>query len=362
MSRSDHPTVSSRAGKSGMPPGSLVHVGIPKSEKSVINAAVYCAADLTEKHETTLSEALALRSDCGESSGKNLWINIDGLGDLAVLRDLGAAFAIHPLVLEDISNPSQRPKTEQYENYTFFVLRSYVATSKNGLESEQVSLILGKDFLLTIQEKKGDAFANISERLRNDNSRIRSKPVDYLAYTVLDCVVDGYFSILESFGSSLEDVETKIVEAPDQSSLKKLYSLKRKALELRRSIWPVRELLANLDRSDSLFVSASTRIYLRDVYSHVIEVIDTLEIYRETLSGLLDVYLSSLSNRMNEVMKVLTVITTIFMPLTFIAGVYGMNFDFMPELKSVYGYPAVLAVMLLIALLMFRAFKRKRWI
>lgn len=362
MSNSLPKSVPTRAGKSGMPPGSVVHVGTPKSDNSIINVTIYDSLEIDEKHGITCESAISTISQVDKSTGKYIWINIDGLGDLEIIKQIGDAFSIHPLVLEDISNPTQRPKAEHYDNYSFLVLRAYTAKSQNEIESEQVSIILGHNFLITIQEKEGDAFAPLSKKLRNPNSRLRSSTPDYLAYSVLDSIVDGYFSVLEVFGANLEKIETIIVESPNQKSLKRLYHNKRQALELRRAIWPVRELLTNLDRSDSKFVASSTKVYLRDVYSHVIEIIDTLEIYRETLSGLLDVYLSSLSNRLNEVMKVLTVITTIFMPLTFIAGIYGMNFENMPELKSIYGYPAVLVAMFTIALLMFTAFRRKRWI
>lgn len=349
--------VKSRADKAGMPAGTIVHVGKPKAAHSVVNAALFNATEFTEKQNTTIGEAIAMRTP-----GKNLWINIDGLGKLEILKELGSAFGIHPLVLEDVSNPEQRPKAEHYDNYTFLVMRAAACNQHGAIDSEQVSLILGNDFLITIQEKIGDAFAVISERLRNSGARIRASSLDFLAYTILDCLVDSYFGVLEIFGGKLEEIETQIVETPSQKSLKQLYQHKRKILNLRRAIWPLRELLANLDRSESKFVSANTKLYLRDVYSHVIELIDTVEIYREMLSGLLDVYLSSLSNRLNEVMKVLTVITTIFMPLTFIAGIYGMNFEHMPELRWEYGYPIVIGLMTAIGGLMFVAFKRKGWI
>jgi magnesium transporter len=355
-------SVPTRAGKSGMPPGSVVHVGNPKSTTSIINAALYSNSEFFALTDTSIEEAIKLALQADPQSGKYAWINIDGLGNLSLLQQLGEAFSIHPLVLEDISNTSQRPKAEHYENYSFIVLRSYTISAKHSIESEQVSVILGDRVLITIQEKAGDAFYKISERLKNPETRLRINAPDYLAYTVLDTVVDGYFSVLELFGSRLEDIEAEIVESPNDKSLKQLYREKRLALELRRSIWPVRELLLGLERSDSKFVSANIRLFLRDVYSHVVECIDTLEIYREMLSGLLDIYLSSQSNRLNEVMKVLTVITTIFMPLTFIAGVYGMNFENMPELSSTWGYPLVMLAMLAIGLSMYIAFCRKKWI
>lgn len=355
-------SVPTRAGKSGMPPGAVVHVGSPKSNKSVINVVVYSSSEIVEKIDTNLPEAIALVHSNYNTPEKFAWINIDGLGNLEVLKELGSAFSIHPLVLEDISNPNQRPRVEHYETFTFIVLRSYLITVKKRIESEQVSLILGQNFLITIQEKSGDAFIKISERLQHPESRLRSGTPDYLAYSVLDSVVDGYFSVLEQLGGVLESLENEIVEKPSEKSLKSLYINKRFALELRRSIWPVRELLSNLDRSDSRFILPTTKLYLRDVYSHIVEAIDTLEIYREMLSGLLDVYLSSQSNRLNEVMKVLTVITTIFMPLSLITGIYGMNFEFMPELKSSYGYPAVMILIVAIAVTMYAYFKRKGWV
>ncbi len=291
------------------------------------------------------------------------WINVDGLSDTQLIEALTTRFGIHPLVLEDVTNLDQRPKLEDYGDYLFAVLKMLTFDDETGkLLSEQVSVILGDRFVISIQEHVGDVFGPVRERLRTGKGKLRKMGGDALAYSLLDAVVDGYFTILEKSGERVEALEEELVTSPTRETLHALHDQKRELLFLRRSIWPMRELIGNLERRESPLVTEPLAPYLRDLYDHAVQVLETVESLRETLSGLLDIYLSSLSNRMNEIMKVLTVISTLFIPLTFIAGVYGMNFRFMPELGWRWGYPATWGVMIVIAGFMLRYFHRKGWV
>lgn len=298
------------------------------------------------------------------------WVDVKGLGSEDVLQRLGHVFNLHPLVLEDVVNVPQRPKVEEYDDQILIVARMMVLKeSGRGFYSEQVSFILGKHYLLTVQEEpEHDCFGVVRDRIRTNKGTIRKRGADYLAYTLLDAIVDGFFPILEVYGESIEDLEDEVVETPTRQTLEKIHKLKRELLTLRRSIWPLRDAINLLIRDTSTeLVGDDVRIYLRDCYDHTVQVLDMVETYRELASSLMDVYLSSVSNRMNEIMKVLTVISTIFIPLTFVAGVYGMNFNpdkspfNMPELNWYWGYPACWAVMLGIALVLIYYFKRKGW-
>jgi len=276
---------------------------------------------------------------------------------------LGNCFTVHPLALEDILNTEQRPKVEDYGEDLFLVVKllSY-NEKKDEIEAEQVSLILRRNALLSFQEKEGDDFANVKERLRAGKGRLRKLGADYLAYTLLDIVVDQYFVVLEKLGERIEILEGRLLADPGTATLQKIQHLKKEMLLLRKWIWPLREVISSLERGEFPGIQESTRIYLRDVYDHAIQVMDTVEIYRDMLSGMLDIYLSSLNNRMSAVMKVLTIIATIFMPLTFLAGVYGMNFKHMPELDWPWGYPLILTLMAIVAILMLTLFRRKKWL
>jgi magnesium transporter len=286
-----------------------------------------------------------------------------GIQQVEVLEKLGHCFTVHPLALEDILNTEQRPKVEDYGEDLFIVVKliSY-NEKKDEIEAEQISLILRPNALLSFQEKEGDDFASVKERLRAGKGRMRKMGADYLAYTLLDIVVDQYFIVLEKLGERIEVLEEKLLADPGTATLQKIQNLKREMLLLRKWIWPLREVISSLERGEFPGIQESTRIYLRDVYDHAIQVMDTVEIFRDMLSGMLDIYLSSLNNRMNAVMKVLTIIATIFMPLTFLAGVYGMNFKHMPELDWPWGYPLILAVMGFVAILMLTLFRRKKWL
>ena len=290
-----------------------------------------------------------------------IWIDVDGVHDTGAIQAVGDAVGIHPLTLEDIANTSQRPKIEDYRDYLYVAVRM-LAPGDGEFRSEQVSLVLGRGYVVSFQEQPGDVFERIRERLRAGAGRLRSAGPDYLFYALLDAIVDGYFSVIEVFGERIEVVEEEVVADPDRGTLQAIYALKRSLIALRRSVWPLREAVAQLERGESPLIGEQTLVYFRDVYDHTIEVAETVETYRDTMSGTLDVYLSSQSSRMNEIMKVLTVIATIFIPLTFIAGLYGMNFAYMPELRHPWGYPAALASMAIVAGVMLLYFKKKGWI
>jgi magnesium transporter len=291
------------------------------------------------------------------------WINLDGIHQVDNIEKIGKHFKIHPLVLEDIMNTGQRPKMEDFNNYLFLVLKmlSY-DEEENETKIEQVSLILSSNYVISFQESEGDVFEPIRERIRTDRGRIRKMGVDYLAYSLIDAIVDNYFMVLEKIGEKIEDIEDELVKNPTPEVLHTIHRLKRELIFLRKSVWPLREVISRLERWESPLIDKSIDIYLRDVYDHTIQVIDALETFRDMLSGMLDIYLSSVSNRMNEVMKVLTIIATIFIPLTLVAGIYGMNFRYMPELDWVWGYPMVYMVMLAVSAVMLMYFRRKKWL
>jgi magnesium transporter len=292
------------------------------------------------------------------------WINIDGLRQVDILEKLGTCYGIHPLVLEDILT-DQRPKIEDYESYIFIVLKMVYYDEKkeeDTVDFDQVSLIFGENFVISFKEKEVDVFDPMRERLRTGKGRIRRLGTDYLAYSMIDAIVDHYFVIMEKLGERFEDIEDAVVANPDPSTLPEIYNLKRDMLFLRKSVWPLREAISKMQRLDSPLISEATKIYLRDVYDHTIQVIENIETFRDMSASLLETYLSSLSNRLNEIMKVLTIISTIFIPLTFITGIYGMNFDYMPELRSSWGYPAVVTILFVAALTMLFYFKKRRWL
>jgi magnesium transporter len=303
--------------------------------------------------------------DCLEYLKKRTvsWINVDGIHEPKVIEQIGVHCGLHPLTIEDIVNTLQRPKVDDYEKYLFIVLKMLHYNAKKDLiDIEQVSLIVGAKYVISFQEDiEGDVFNNVRHMLKTNKGRIRKMGADFLAYSLIDAVVDSYFAILEKLGDRIEDLEIELIKNPTMKTLHSIHNLKREMLYLRRAVWPLREVVSSLERERGSFIGSTTRIFLRDVYDHIFQVIDTIETYRDMLSGMLDIYLSSISNRLNEVMKVLTIIATIFIPLTFIAGVYGMNFKFMPEIGWKYGYPVVLIGMLIVGVVMLIFFRKKRW-
>ena len=344
--------------KVGLTPGTLVHVGERKVEKARITIIDYDEAQIEEKEVETVEECFPFRD-----SPSVTWINIDGVHDLEQVEKIGKYFNIHPLVLEDIVNTGQRPKLEDFVNHLFIVLKMlHCEPAKDEVEAEQVSLIVGSNFVISFQERVGDVFDPLRERIRKGKGRIRKAGADYLAYALIDSIVDNYFVILEQLGERIEDVEQELATNPTQDTLQNIRVFKKEMLFLRKSVWPLREVVNSLERGELSLIHESTGIYLRDVYDHTIQIIDTVESYRDMLSGMLDVYLSSISNKMNEVMKVLTIFAAIFIPLTFIAGLYGMNFSFMPELTWHWGYFAVLGFMALVGILLVVYFRRKKWL
>jgi len=348
-----------RKKQAGLPPGTLIHTGIKKVENVLIDITEYSEEKFDEKKIETVEDSFRLRD-----SELTSWINICGLHDTAVLEKVGAHFNIHSLVLEDILNTEQRPKLDDYDSLLYCVLKSIEYDETAGeITSEQVSFVLGKKWLITFQERLPDCFGPIRERILKSKGRIRKGGADYLMYALMDMVVDNYFSVLEKIGDSIQYLEDELVGDPRTENLNTIYKLRRELLFLRKSVLPLREVLNTMLRDDFEFITAETDIFIRDVYDHVIQVMDTVETYREMISGMLDTYLSSVSNRMNEVMKVLTIIATIFIPLTFVAGVYGMNFDNFPELHWKWFYPwGFWSTIFVLGVVMFWFFKRKKWI
>ncbi len=346
------------ASKTGLPPGTLVHVGEKRIESIRITLFRYNNDHLLEERLQVIEEALTQHEP-----SMITWLNIDGLHDISVVEKVGTKYKLHPLILEDILNTSQPPKCEDYEQYLFIVLKMLTwDDQKDHVHSEHISLVLGPDYVISFQEEPGDVFEMIRERIRTGKGRIRKMSGDYLVYALIDAIVDYYFVILDRLGEKIETLEEELTEHPEDRLLHRIHGLKRELISLKKSIWPLREMINSLIKTDSELINDSSHPYLRDLYDHSIQVIETTESYRDIVSGLLDLYMSTISNRMNNVMKVLTIIATIFIPLTFIAGVYGMNFDHMPELHWKWGYLAVWIAMLSAGGLMIWLFKKNKWL
>jgi magnesium transporter len=344
--------------KAGLPPGTLVHIGERKLEKVRITVIDYDENSFQEKQVEKIEDCFEFKKTPTVS-----WINIDGLHDVEIIEKIGKHYDFHPLVLEDILHTGQRPKFEDLESYIFIVLMMLRFDDESQtVISEQVSLVLGPGYVISFQENIGDVFEQIRDRIRNAKGKIRKMGSDYLMYVLLDSIVDGYFLIMEKLGEKIESMEEELVSSPSEKTLRQIHNMKREMVHLRKSVWPLRELISGVERSESDLIRETTGAYLRDVYDHTIQVIDTVESFRDMVSGMLDIYLSSISNRMNAVMKVLTIIATIFIPLTFVAGIYGMNFENMPELKWRYGYLGVWIIMVTITGGMLFYFKKKKWL
>lgn len=350
-----------RSRKSGLPPGTLVHIGEERTDRVRIALIRYSESEARV-------EAIDGPEHLDEHSYKPgedgvFWMNVAGIHHMETIEKVGKCFGIHPLTLEDIVNTEQRPKTEEYEDYLFVVLKAFDAAD-SSLEPAmgQISFVLKPGVMISFEEKDGAIFDPLKDRILAGKGRIRKEGSDYLAYCLIDATVDHYFNVLERFGEGIELLQEELTANPTRTTLQRIHRMKRQMILFRRAVWPLRESVGSLLRGESAVFHKSTLIYLRDIYDHLIHVIDSIEIYREMLAGMMDLYLSSISNRMNEVMKVLTVIATIFMPLTFIAGVYGMNFKVMPELDWPLGYPAVLLLMAIVAGSMLFYFRKKKWL
>jgi magnesium transporter len=342
----------------GQPPGTLQHIGERKTSDARITITRYDA----EKYEVLeVDDFEACRAHLEGSSGV-VWVNVDGIHEPAGIEKLGKVFGLHPLLLEDVMNAGQRPKLEEYDEHAFIVLKMlFWDEAHEKIMIEQVSFVLGERFVLSFQEREGDVFDDVRERLRAAKGRIRKNGADYLAYRLIDAIVDNYFLVLERVGDMVEDLEVQITTSSGAQALRDLHVLKREVLYLRKAVWPAREVIGAFARLEEPLLKAPTVPFVRDTYDHTIQSADTIEIMRDVLASLLDVSLSTSSQRLNETMKVLAIISTIFIPLTFIAGLYGMNFEFMPELHSRWGYPIILLVMAGIALGQVYYFKRKHW-
>lgn len=291
------------------------------------------------------------------------WIKISGLFNQEFIDTISRSFGFHPLVIEDILNPFQRPKFEDYGEYLFLVTKSINFNDETEkITIEQISLILGSNYVISFEEQQSKIFDNIIERIKVPKGRVRFLGPDYLTYTLIDIIVDNYFLILDSIGIIIEEIEEVLIHDPKPETLQKIYALKRKTIDIRKSIWPMREIVNKLQREQSKLISDDLQIYLRDIYDHIFRITDLLENYRDIIFGMLDMYLSSLSYRMNDIMKVLTIISTVFIPLSFLTGFYGMNFQFMPELSNPFAYPILILVMVLIFTTMILYFKKRSWL
>jgi len=342
----------------GLAPGTLVHIGDKKTEQVRLSLIEYGATHFQEKSIETVEESFPSNDEPSVT-----WVNITGLHDLDVIEKVGKHFDLHPLILEDIVNTGQRPKMEDYEGYLFAVLKMLrYDQEEDQVNAEQVGLVVGPNYLLSFQESPEDVFDPVRERLRKGKGRSRKAGSDYLAYALVDAIVDEYFLILETFGEKIESMEEELVANATRQTLQRIHDMKREMIFFRKQVWPLRELIGALSKGESPLVHESTSIYLRDVHDHTIQIIDTIESFRDMLSGMIDMYLSTISNKMNEIMKVLTIIATIFIPLTFVAGIYGMNFRYMPELEWRWGYFMVWSVMLVIAVLLLSFFKKRKWL
>lgn len=344
--------------KVGLSPGTLVFIGSKKQEKSKVTCIDFGEDFFREADCQTVDEALVR-----DSKQSVKWVNIDGISDVSLVEKIGKEFNLHPLLLEDLLNTHQRPKLEEYGDRLFLIIKMLrPPTEKLEFHTEQIAFVIGPDFVLSFQEDIGDHFDPVRNSLRQGKGKIRKSGADYLCYALIDAIVDHYFLVPELLGEQVEELQRKILKNPSPADLHAIQSLKHQLLYLRKAVWPLREVVSRLSRDDVSMVQDTTRIFFRDVYDHTIQVIETIETLREMLTGLLDIYLTSVSNKMNEAMRVLAVIATIFMPLTFIAGIYGMNFEYMPELKRPYGYFELLGVMAVIVVLMVAYFRKKDWL
>ncbi len=341
----------------GLAPGSLNFTGSQKMEQPIIDLITFNQEHYEESRYPSIQEAM---DHVSQNQCVN-WLNISGLHDTAIIRYLVEQDIIHKLSGEDILHIGQRPKLDEFENYIHVVVNMFMI-QEDQLENEQISFIISGNLIISFQEKTGDVFDFVRKRLASSSGQIRKRNADYLGYALLDAIIDHYFVTLEYFGEQIESIEESLLEKPDEHLLAEIHNIRRKALHIRRAIYPLREVVSRFEKLDSTFIEDETKLFVRDLYDHTIQVIETVEVFRESASSLLDLYMNSVSNRMNNVMKVLTIVSTIFIPLTFIAGVYGMNFQHMPELGFKNGYWYTLGFMVLVSIIMIIFFKRKKWI
>lgn len=343
--------------KAGLPPGSLVFIGQERSENKFLELISFDTGGVETIRSEDPKEIFARLQD-----SKVSWLNLEGLNNIASIEQIGEKFGLNDLVLEDILNTQRRPSMENYDGYLAITLKTLHSIDEHQIQFEQVSFILGKNYVLSFQERPGDIFDTVRERLKQPKNRLSTQGSDYLFYRLLDTVVDSYYIVLEEIGERIEELEETIITHSEESTFRDIQHLRKELIFLRKSIYPLREAISKIIKERTDLFKEETYIFLTDVYDHAIHVIDTLETYRDLVSSLTETYMNSVSQRMNEVMKVLTIIATIFIPLTFVAGIYGMNFNNMPELQWKWGYFATLGVMALVTILMIFYFKRKRWL
>jgi magnesium transporter len=344
--------------KAGLPPGSLVPMGDTAARPVRISAIDY---DQNTYNETVLDGV----NDCipYKTSSTTSWINVDGVHNADLIKSMGECFDLHALTLEDIMNTDHRPKVEDFGHYIFITLKMlYLSGPNDDILFEQVSLVLGQGYVLSFQEAQGDVFQTVRERIQRASGRLRQRGPGYLAYALVDAVVDQYFLILESLGEEIETLEEYVVQDSDRIDTSQIYGIKREVTLLRRSVWPLREMVSTLEKIETDLIDETTQVFVRDLHDHSLAILDTIDTFRDMAGNILDVHLTNVNNRMNQVMKLLTIIATIFIPLTFIAGIYGMNFDYMPELKWQYSYFIIWGIMLVLALAMVKYFKNKKWL
>jgi len=343
--------------KTGLPPGGLINVDDKKNETVQISLLSYTEDSFQEKliDINKMSPLIASKS-------KIHWIAVGGIHDVDIINKLGDIFGLHPLVLEGILNTDNRPKIENYDKYTYVVAKLLLYDEKqNEFTTEQESFILGENYVISFSERKTEIYSTVQERIRKGAGHTRKMGADYLLYSLLDVIVDNYFNVLEKLSDEIELAEDELISNPSPDTLKVIHKFKRQMLYMHKAVWPLREVIGVMERNEIILMKESTSIYMRDLYDHVIQIMETVETLRDILSSMLDMYLSSISNRMNEVMKILTIISTVFIPLTFITGVYGMNFSHMPELNWLFMYPILWIIMISIAVLMLSFFKKKKW-
>lgn len=341
-----------------LPPGTITYIGRKESAETKLEVIDYNEQNFEHFSSSSPEDAFKF-----EAENRITWINIDGLNNTHEIEKLGNYYGLHPLIMEDIANTNQRAKIEEYDDFLFFVVKMLYHNSEGMLVNEHLSIVLGKDYVLTFQEADGDVFGEIRNRLKISRGQIRKKGSDYLVFSLLDAVIDSYFSVIEVISDKVEMMEEQLFLSKSGNDLTfEIQELKREILRIRRAVFPLKEVLARLESSGSGLIGESTRKYMRDLHDHILQVSDNIDLYREMAWGLMDMYMTTISNRMNEVMKVLTIMASIFIPLTFIAGIYGMNFEYMPELQWKYSYFVLWGVMLIIFFFMIYYFKRKNWL
>ena len=339
-------------------PGTVTYVGRKEKAETFLEVIDYNADDFERFTSKQPQDAFQF-----EKEDRVTWINLDGLSNTQEIEKVGKYYGLHPLIIEDIVNTNQRPKIDEYKDYYFIVAKMLYFEKDGSLEQEHISFVLGHNYLLSFQEAGGDVFDGVRERLENVQGRIRSRGADYLVFALLDAIVDNYFMVIEEMSDRIENLEEQLFSSqPNDDTTFEIQELKRTMLRIRRAVFPLREVVSRMEKINSGIIDEQTLNYIRDLYDHLNQVIENIEIYREMTWGLMDMYLTTINNKMNEVMKVLTIMASIFIPLTFLAGIYGMNFEYMPELKYKYSYPILLLIMLLLIVGMLYYFKRKRWL